>query len=779
MHIIQRLQALTTVRLWLLAIFVSVTATGIIVSGMELLLKGEVTHDYLLTGFVASLFVSALVAATLAFALSQQRQAMQRVEEQSVALFEKHDRLSREFRFMDDILNSLSGIFYMLDEQGRLVRWNTEFEKVTGYTAGELAQRNALDFFEGTDQVLIAERIREVLEQGASSAEAEFVIRGGGKIPYYFNGRRTVMDGSVRVVGLGIDVSERSRMEGMLREQEAKLRSVFEGSSDAIMLLTERGFFDCNVRTLEIFGMGSKQEFIACRLSDLSPPAQPDGRDSQAAANEHIRLAFEHGMDRFEWMHRRKNGEVFPAEVQLSAFEYGNERVLQATVRDITERKQAEERMHYLAHYDTLTSLPNRILFMDRLDQEIRKANRSGVALTLLYVDLDQFKEVNDTLGHYVGDALLVEAARRIVSCVRNSDTVARLGGDEFTVILPGVADTSRVGRVAQIIIAALTEPFQVGGETVYISASIGITAYPSDAADAESLLKNADQAMYVAKNGGRNRYSYFSSALQEKALARSQLVKDLRGALAAEQFMVYFQPIVELATGEVRKAEGLIRWQHPERGMVSPAEFIPLAEETGLINEIGDWVFQEAVRWVGRWNEFYSGGFQVSVNKSPAQFLSEIHHDDWVVHLRELGLPGRCVTIEITEGLLLNAASGVTSKLLRFRDAGIQVAIDDFGTGYSALSYLKKFDIDYLKIDQSFVRNMASDQSDLALCEAIIVMAHKLGLKVIAEGVETVEQRDLLAAAGCDYAQGYLFSRPVPPEEFEAMLKAEQPAPA
>jgi diguanylate cyclase (GGDEF)-like protein/PAS domain S-box-containing protein len=777
MHIIQRLQELTTARLWLLSIFVSVVATGIIVSGMELLLKGTVTYDYLLTGFVASLFVSALVVAILAFALSQQKQAIQRVEEQSVALSEKHDRLSREFRFMDDILNSLSGIFYMLDEQGRLVRWNTEFEKVTGYTASELAQRHALDFFEGMDRVLIAERMREVFEQGASSAEAEFIIRDGGKIPYYFSGRRTVIDGKTHMVGLGIDVSERSRMEEMLREHEAKLRSVFEGSSDAIMLLTEHGFFDCNVRTLEMFGMGSKQEFIACHFSDISPRIQPDGRDSQIMANEHIKLAFEHGLNRFEWLHRRNNGEVFPAEVQLSAFEYGRERVLQATVRDITERKQAEERMHYLAHYDTLTNLPNRVLFMDRLDQEIRKANRSGLALTLLYVDLDQFKEVNDTLGHYVGDALLVEAARRIVSCVRNSDTVARLGGDEFTVILPGVADASRVGRVAQIIITALTEPFQVGGETVYISASIGVTAYPSDAADAESLLKNADQAMYVAKSGGRNRYSYFSSALQEKALARSQLVKDLRGALAAGQFLVYFQPIVEFATGKVRKAEGLIRWQHPERGLVSPVEFIPLAEETGLINEIGDWVFQEAVRWVERWNEFCPDGFQVSVNKSPAQFLSEIHHDDWVVHLRELGLPGRCVTIEITEGLLLNAASGVTSKLLRFRDAGIQVAIDDFGTGYSALSYLKKFDIDYLKIDQSFVCNMASDRSDLALCEAIIVMAHKLGLKVIAEGVETAEQRDLLAAAGCDYGQGYLFSRPVPPGEFEAMLKAEQSA--
>jgi diguanylate cyclase (GGDEF)-like protein/PAS domain S-box-containing protein len=777
MHIIQRLQEFTAARLWLLSIFVSVVATEIIVSGMELLLKGAVTYDYLLTGFLASLCVAALVAAVLALSLDQQKQAMRRVEEQAGALSAKHARLSREYQFMDDILNSLSGVFYILDEQGRLVRWNAEFEKVSGYSADELAQRHALDFFEGMDKVLIAERMREAFEQGATSAEAVFNTRDGRKIPYYFSGRRTVMDGKTRLVGLGIDVSERSRMEETLREHEAKLRSVFEGSSDAIMLLTEQGFFDCNVRTLEMFGMGSKQEFIACHPSELSPPAQPDGRDSLVTATEHIRAAFEHGLDRFEWTHRRKNGEVFPAEVQLAAFEYGGERVLQDTVRDITERKRAEERMHYLAHYDVLTGLPNRTLFMDRLGQEIKKANRSGLALTLLFIDLDQFKEVNDTLGHQVGDALLVEAASRIVACVRESDTVARLGGDEFTVILPETADPSRTGRVAQAIIGTLIEPFLVGGETVYVSASIGITAYPADAGDAENLLKNADQAMYAAKSSGRNRYNHFTSVLQEKALARSQLVKDLRVAMAEGQFLVYFQPIVELATERVYKAESLLRWQHPERGVVSPMEFIPLAEETGLINDIGDWVFKESVRWVQRWNESCPGGFQVSVNKSPVQFLSEINHDDWLDHLRELGIPGQCVSIEITEGLLLNAASRVTDKLLRFRDAGIQVAIDDFGTGYSALSYLKKFDIDYLKIDQSFVRNLVTDTSDLALCEAIIVMAHKLGLKVIAEGVETAEQRDLLAAAGCDYGQGYLFSRPVPPEEFEAGLNRKETA--
>ena len=641
---IQRLQRLSQIQLLLFSVAASIALSELIVCVLELLLKGEITYDYLLTGFITSLCVAALVAAVLTYFLDQQRLTAERFEQLSGELSRSNTRLGQEQEFQSDIINSLAGIFYMLDHHGRFVRWNRELEKVSGYSAEELGRMQALDFFGEEEKALVADRMAEVFEQGEASVEASLVSKDGRRLPFYFTGRRTGINGEFYLVGVGIDIAE---------------------------------------------------------------------------------------------------------------------------------RKRAEEIMYRLAHFDALTGLPNRTLFFDRLTQEIRKSNRSGHTLTLFYIDLDQFKEVNDTLGHHIGDALLMDAARRIRACVRDSDTVARLGGDEFTVILSEMSDPVRIERVAQDIIKALTEPFKVGGESLYLSASIGITLYPSDADNAESLLKNADQAMYVAKAEGRNRYSYFTRRLQEKALARSQLVKDMRMAIAAGQFRVHFQPIVELSTGLVCKAEALIRWQHPERGMVSPAEFIPLAEETGLINEIGDWVFREAMRWTKRWNELCQRGFQVSVNKSPVQFLSDIQQDAWLGYLGELGLSGQCVTIEITEGLLLNASAGITDKLLKFRDAGIQVSIDDFGTGYSALSYLKKFDIDYLKIDQSFVRNLVNDASDRALSEAIIVMAHKLGLKVIAEGVETKEQRDLLAAAGCDYGQGYLFARAVPPEELEQMLRS------
>ena len=438
----------------------------------------------------------------------------------------------------------------------------------------------------------------------------------------------------------------------------------------------------------------------------------------------------------------------------------------------LTERKQAEAKMASLAYYDTLTGLPNRALFYDRLAQAIKQAHRADLKMALLFIDLDKFKEVNDKLGHNMGDILLKDAAGRISDCMRDADTVARLGGDEFIIILPELVDTRSIERVAECILQKLAGPFSLGNEMAYVSASMGITLYPDDATSIDDLLKQADQAMYVAKNAGGNRHSYFTPTLQTEAQSRLHLLNDLRGALAGGQFRLDYQPIVDLNTGRISKAEALIRWQHPQRGLISPEQFIPLAEESGLIVEIGDWVFKEAAKQVKHWRVTYDANFQISVNKSPTQFRQSDHtYQSWLDYLRELGLPGQSITIEITEGLLLDAASDVTDKLLAFRDAGMQVAIDDFGTGYSSLSYLKKFDIDYLKIDQSFVQNLATDPDDMALSEAIIMMAHKLGLKVVAEGVETEAQKKLLADAGCDYAQGYLFSRPLPARELEALL--------
>ena len=443
-------------------------------------------------------------------------------------------------------------------------------------------------------------------------------------------------------------------------------------------------------------------------------------------------------------------------------------------VDDVTERALSEEVIWKQANFDMLTGLPNRNMFHDRLTQKMNRAKRDRHSLALLLIDLDQFKEVNDALGHDVGDELLRQAARRISGCVRNSDTVARLGGDEFTVILSELDDDSNIEDVTQKIINKLEEEYVLGDEIVHISGSIGITLYPGDADDIDTLIKNADQAMYAAKKKGRHCFSYFTQSLQDAAQNRLRLTRDLRSALNGKQFEVYYQPVIDLKDDRTVKAEALLRWHHPVRGLTGPREFIHLAEETGMINSIGNWVFTQAVQQANKWCGNVDTEFQVSVNMSPTQFRLDTGAfiTEWQSYLQGLDITGKNVIVEITEGLLLDADPDVIDKLLWLRDAGIQVAIDDFGTGYSSLSYLKKFDIDYLKIDKSFVKNLESNTNDIALCSAMIVMAHTLGLKVIAEGVETEGQKKILADAGCDFAQGFLFSQPVPVDEFEEALR-------
>lgn len=479
-----------------------------------------------------------------------------------------------------------------------------------------------------------------------------------------------------------------------------------------------------------------------------------------------------HVSDEVFW---RKDNSNFPVEyISTPIIQDGKITGSVVSFNDITPQKENEEIIWHQANFDPLTELPNRRLFQEHLDHEIKRTNRSKLSFALIFLDLDHFKEINDTLGHDMGDILLQEAAQRLSSCVRETDIVARMGGDEFTIILTELRSPKIINRITQNILQKLSEPFMLNKKLSYLSASIGITIYPEDSTTAIALLKNADQAMYEAKSQGRNQVQYFTSSLQESAQSRMSLINDLHDALSKEQFRVFYQPIIEVKTGKIHKAEALVRWQHPSRGLVSPIEFIPTAEDTGMIVDIGDWVFEQAAQQVKKWRTSYDKTFQISVNKSPVQFKHDlsITHQKWFEYLTSLELTGQSITIEITEGILMDSDDQVKTQLLVFRDAGVQVALDDFGTGYSSLAYLKKFDIDYIKIDQAFVKNLSIGSEDLALCEAIIVMAHKLNIQVIAEGVETQTQFDLLAEAGCDYAQGYLFSKPVPADEFEKLLQ-------
>ncbi len=573
--------------------------------------------------------------------------------------------------------------------------------------------------------------------------------------------------------GVVLDITHSKRAEEQLRQSEERWKLALESTGDGVWdWHIQSGMEYYSRRYKEMYGYSEDKVWQQSdQFEDIVHPDDKEQllRDQQAHfegrtptyRNEH-RVRCSDGS--WKWILSR--GMVISRDAQ------GKPVRMIGTHTDITEWKKSEALIWQQANYDPLTGLPNRRMLRDRLEQDIRKCKHDGLQLAILFIDLDHFKEVNDTLGHDSGDLLLIEAADRIRHCVRDSDTVARMGGDEFTVVLSELSGAERLERILQKILGALSAAFQLGDEQVFISASIGITMYPADATEVESLFKNADQALYVAKGAGRNRFSFFTSALQEAAQTRVRLANDLRAALAEQQFRVVYQPIIDLGTGDIRKAEALIRWQHPTRGLISPTEFIPIAESSGLIIDIGEWVFRQAADQVVQWRELHHPHFQISVNKSPVQFHSDgSTRKSWAQHLQSLGLPGGSIAVEITEGLLLDTSATVTQQLMEMRQTGVQVSLDDFGTGYSSLTYLQKFEIDYIKIDQSFVRNLVPSSTDLALCKAIIVMAHELGMKVIAEGVETAQQRDLLVAAGCDHGQGYLFARPMSARDFDVFM--------
>ncbi|MBS1129966.1 MAG: diguanylate cyclase/phosphodiesterase with sensor(s) [Proteobacteria bacterium] len=467
-------------------------------------------------------------------------------------------------------------------------------------------------------------------------------------------------------------------------------------------------------------------------------------------------------------IYRREPG--LPSEAELESIRQAHHLAMVAI-----ERNRIEAKLKYQASFDALTGLPNRSLFYIRLRDEMLRAARTGHGGALLFIDLDRFKEVNDSLGHESGDSLLVEAAERIRAQVRASDLVARLGGDEFVVVLPDVRAPEHLGLLAQAIVDALVVPFVLDGHQAYVSASVGIACYPQDAEDADILLCCADKAMYVAKELGRNGFCFFTESMQTSADYRLKLSHDLRSALADGQLLLHYQPIVEVESGRVVKAEALLRWRHPQRGMVPPDQFIHLAEETGLIHAIGDWVFQQAALTARDWAARMPAGAadcQISVNMSPRQFVKDGSEAGWLDYLKSIGLDPRHIGLEITEGLLLDERLHVAERLAAFRASGIQISLDDFGTGYSAMAYLKKYPIDYLKIDRTFVRDLVSDSGDRAIAQAMIFMASQLGLKTVAEGVETAEQRDLLQSFGCDLIQGYYYARPLPRDEFMAYLE-------
>jgi diguanylate cyclase (GGDEF)-like protein/PAS domain S-box-containing protein len=555
------------------------------------------------------------------------------------------------------------------------------------------------------------------------------------------------------------------------RESEYKYRVLFEESADATWLMDEKGFLDCNSAALQMFGYSAGTQMT--HPADISPPNQPDGTPSRVAAEQKMATAFLNGKERFEWLHQRKNGNVFPAEVCLTALTLTGRRTLLATVRDITDRRVAEEHVKYLAYHDALTGLPNRALLEDRLIKALAVARRQKHKVALLFLDLDGFKNINDSLGHSVGDFLLQEIAERLKRWAREEDTVARLGGDEFVIMLTQVKGSPDAAVAAERLMDAMTAEFVVQDRPLSISCSVGISIFPEHGVDFEALIRSADAAMYGAKESGRNNYRFFTADMNAQAAERLILENSLRLALDKGELFLVYQPQIDISNGRITGLEALLRWQHPDLGLVPPDKFIQIAENSALILPIGEWVLRTACSQGRKWQEQGLPAVTVAVNVSPVQFRREGFCELIRRVLHETGLAPQYLELELTESLLLTNAEVMVSVVEELKAMGVTLAIDDFGTGYSNFTSLRRFGVSKLKIDRSFIRDVATNPDDAAITVAIISMAKSLRLKVIAEGVENEGQMSFLRSHQCDGIQGYYFSKPLAPEQAADKLRS------
>lgn len=554
------------------------------------------------------------------------------------------------------------------------------------------------------------------------------------------------------------DIDQQQRDQQLLQLMSFAINHVAE----AVYLVNEDARFEyVNTQACEALGY-SREELLELGVPDIDPDYQMDRWGT------HWQDVKSRGSVTMETIHKTRSGKIYPVELNVNYFEYDGQRYNLAFERDITERKEQEAHIQYLAYHDALTGLPNRTLVLNRLEQAVAQAMRNNRMLAVLFIDLDRFKIINDTLGHPTGDALLQQAARLLNNILREGDTVGRVGGDEFLVLLPGVESVQDCAHVAGKIISTLSSPFTIAGHELRLTASIGISMLPRDAKEVEILVKYADAALYLAKEQGRNTFRFFSPELDEKVHNRLHMESDLRFAIERNELILYYQPRKNLSTGELIGVEALLRWNHPTSGLVPPDNFIPVAEETGLIIPIGEWVFHNACQQAHAWKQQGFENFQVSVNLSRRQLDFEDLADTMARILRETGCDPQLIELEITESSAMDEPEQAIVRLKALHDLGINIAIDDFGTGYSSLAYLKRFPFDRLKIDKSFIAGIPDDSDDVAIVQTTIVLAHQLRLNVIAEGVETEAQQKFLLHHGCVEMQGYLFGKPMRVEDLE-----------
>jgi diguanylate cyclase (GGDEF)-like protein/PAS domain S-box-containing protein len=572
------------------------------------------------------------------------------------------------------------------------------------------------------------------------------------------------------VMVMARDVTRRQLATRAIVQREERLRKIMETMVDALVIIDGHGLIETfNSAAERIFGYDANS-VVGQSVNILMPTAQAALHDGYLKQFQKTGQSSVIGIGR-EVEGRRADGSIVPLELALSELRIEEKQYYIGVLRDITERKQNEERLRFLATRDHLTGLPNRAMYRDRLEQAVAQADDAGTHFGVLFVDLDHFKNINDTLGHQFGDRMLQEVARRLESSVGASDAVYHLSGDEFTIVLDQVRNTDQAADLARQLLTTLSQPFEIDGREIYSSGSIGIVLYPENAASISNLLKNVDTAVHHAKRQGRNTFTFYSEQLSENMIRRLQIENGLRRALERQELLVVYQPKMDLQNGGCVGAEALLRWTSAELGFVSPAEFIPVAEETGLIVPIGDWVLQHVCQQIRTWNDQGRPPMRIAVNLSARQFRETGLTTRITQILAQSEISAQMLELELTESMLVENADEAIEALRAFKSLGITLSIDDFGTGYSSLSYLKRFPIDALKIDQSFVRDIPESQDDMSITKAIISMGCSLELKLVAEGTETLEQITFLRGNGCHIAQGYYFSKPVPAAQFEGFL--------
>jgi len=686
-------------------------------------------------------------------------------------------------RLLRQVLDALPVGVWVADGEGTLILGNAASKKIWGQVppAGTYQNGGLKGWRKDTGKRL------EWSDWGLARAlsKGETTVNQIVDIESCDGSRKTILDSAAPIlstdgevlgaISLSEDITERRVLTETLCESEARYRALFGHSIDAILLTRPGGaILAANDAACRLLDYG-EEELRAIGRDDIV-----DGTDPRAEAL--LRAGDRDGASHGEARLRRKDGALVPVEFACAPFRDRNgEACASLIIRDITDRKRAEEHIEYLAYHDELTGIPNRAYFHRAFEHALATTQRYGLRCALMLVDLDRFKNINDTIGHEAGDQLLKQVAARLRACLRDSDVIARLGGDEFVILMmQDASSVESVNAVALKILEATSRPLVIDDQEFLITASIGISTYPHDGSDMQTLLKNSDVAMYRAKESGKNGFQYFSPEMNVHTRERLSIESALRRGLERKEFTVHFQPKVRVSTRTVAGMEALVRWRNPKKGLMQPSEFIPIAEETGIVVQIGDWVLQEACRQAQLLRESGHVSLRVSVNLSVRQLFDQGFAQRVANILKQTGFPEESLELEITESMVMRDAERAVKLLRALRDTGVRLAIDDFGTGYSSLAYLKRFPIGCVKIDRSFIRDLPDDRDDASITRGIIAMAHNMKLDVVAEGVETPEQLEFLHAYGCDEIQGFLFSEPLAADAFERFLGAPaQHAPA